>query len=60
MWKQEEEHRDKMNELVVRYRIRPTLLMPFWRAAGFALGAGTALMGTCYFDGYLLFCKHTT
>jgi len=25
--------------------VRPTLLAPLWRAAGFALGAGTALLG---------------
>ena len=26
-------------------RVRPTALVPLWRLAGFALGAGTALMG---------------
>jgi ubiquinone biosynthesis monooxygenase Coq7 len=26
-------------------RVRPTLMTPLWRAAGFALGAGTALLG---------------
>ena len=25
--------------------VRPTLMSPIWRAAAFALGAGTALMG---------------
>jgi ubiquinone biosynthesis monooxygenase Coq7 len=32
------------NELTTR-RIRPTLLQPVWKIAGFALGAGTALLG---------------
>ena len=45
MWDQEKEHKSKMNELLVEHRVRPTVLLPFWRAAGFALGAGTALIG---------------
>jgi ubiquinone biosynthesis monooxygenase Coq7 len=34
-----------MEALLNERRVRPTLLAPLWRAAGFALGAGTALMG---------------
>ena len=30
---------------MVDRRVRPTVLHPLWQAAGFALGAGTALMG---------------
>ena len=26
-------------------RVRPSALLPFWNIAGFALGAGTALLG---------------
>ena len=32
-------------KLAVERRVRPTLLTPVWHVAGFALGAGTALMG---------------
>ena len=35
----------KFDELMERHRVRPTVLTPLWRVAGFALGAGTALMG---------------
>ena len=42
---QEQEHIDKFNELLVEKRVRPTALLPLWNVAGFALGAGTALMG---------------
>ncbi|XP_006026186.2 5-demethoxyubiquinone hydroxylase, mitochondrial [Alligator sinensis] len=45
MWNQEKEHLKKFNELMVAYRVRPTILLPFWNIAGFALGAGTALLG---------------
>ncbi len=41
----EQEHLDTFNKLMVERRVRPTLLTPLWHAAGFALGAGTALMG---------------
>ena len=42
---QEQEHIKKFQELIVDERVRPTLLLPVWNLAGFALGAGTALMG---------------
>lgn len=38
MWNQEKEHLKKFNELMVAYRVRPTILLPFWNIAGFALG----------------------
>lgn len=41
----EEKHLDRFNELMVERKVRPTLLTPVWNVAGFALGAGTALMG---------------
>ena len=31
--------------LFLFFRTRPTLLLPFWDVAGYALGAGTALLG---------------
>jgi ubiquinone biosynthesis monooxygenase Coq7 len=41
----EAEHLSAFDALLTARRVRPTLLAPLWRAAGFALGAGTALMG---------------
>ncbi|XP_047123576.1 5-demethoxyubiquinone hydroxylase, mitochondrial isoform X1 [Hydra vulgaris] len=45
MWIQEKEHLKKFNELLPKYKIRPSALLPLWNVAGFVLGAGTALMG---------------
>lgn len=42
---QEAEHRAKFDALLVKRGVRPTALHPFWSAAGYALGAGTALLG---------------
>jgi ubiquinone biosynthesis monooxygenase Coq7 len=42
---QEAEHLAAFNQRLTKERVRPTLLAPVWRAAGFALGVGTALMG---------------
>lgn len=45
MLEQEEDHLETFNKMVPQRRVRPTALMPIWHLAGFALGAGTALMG---------------
>ncbi|MCP5395647.1 MAG: demethoxyubiquinone hydroxylase family protein [Sphingomonadaceae bacterium] len=45
MAEQEREHREKFDALMARRGVRPTALQPFWSVAGFALGAGTALIG---------------
>jgi ubiquinone biosynthesis monooxygenase Coq7 len=42
---QEQRHLDTFNRIIRERRIRPTLLHPVWHAAGFALGAATALLG---------------
>ena len=42
---QEESHLRTFEEWTVKNRVRPTLLQPFWHIAGYALGAGTALLG---------------
>lgn len=42
---QEEVHRQKFEELLSERRVRPTILSPLWHVAGFALGAGTAMLG---------------
>ena len=39
------EHLDTFDRLLAERRIRPTVLSPLWNAAGFGLGAVTALMG---------------
>ncbi|MFN3353713.1 MAG: demethoxyubiquinone hydroxylase family protein, partial [Brevundimonas sp.] len=38
-------HLARFQELLNEHRVRPTVLLPFWRMAAHALGAGTALMG---------------
>eukprot|EP00842_Homolaphlyctis_polyrhiza_P004036 jgi/Hompol1/4633/HPOL_003772-RA len=45
MWDQEKTHLKVFDSVLAENRVRPSLLRPFWEAAGFALGAGTALMG---------------
>lgn len=42
---QEQHHLERFQELLIRRRVRPTALMPFWHVAGFALGAATATLG---------------
>ena len=38
-------HLKAFDAILTRQGVRPTLFAPLWRAAGFALGAGTALLG---------------
>ena len=45
MAEQEKVHRAKFDALMAARGVRPTALQPFWSVAGFALGAGTALIG---------------
>ncbi|KAM0792897.1 hypothetical protein ACM66B_002658 [Microbotryomycetes sp. NB124-2] len=45
MWDGEKKHIATFDKLITQHDIRPTALYPFWKAAGWALGAGTALMG---------------
>jgi len=45
MWDQEKEHLAAFNRLLPKHRARPSALLPLWNIAGFALGAGTALLG---------------
>ena len=42
---QEADHRAQFDALMARRGVRPTALQPFWNVAGFALGAGSALIG---------------
>merc|ERR1712087_156779 len=45
MWDHEKAHLAKFEELLVEYKVRPTILIPLWKLAGFTLGAGCALLG---------------
>ena len=45
MAEQERAHLERFNALMARRGVRPTALQPVWSAAGFALGAATALLG---------------
>ena len=45
MAEQEREHLAYFERQVIDRRVRPTALQPLWHIAGFALGAGTALLG---------------
>ncbi len=45
MAEQERRHLETFNKLIPEHRVRPTALLPLWHVAGFALGAGTALLG---------------
>jgi ubiquinone biosynthesis monooxygenase Coq7 len=42
---QEDEHLARFDAILTQRRVRPSLLAPLWRAAGFGLGAATALIG---------------
>ena len=45
MAEQEAHHLETFEKMVAERRVRPTMLQPIWHVAGFALGAGTALLG---------------
>lgn len=45
MLEQELVHLEHFDRELTDRKIRPTLLQPFWHVAGYALGAGTALLG---------------
>jgi ubiquinone biosynthesis monooxygenase Coq7 len=45
MAEQERRHLAQFNRLTAERRVRPTALSPLWHAAGYALGAATALLG---------------
>jgi ubiquinone biosynthesis monooxygenase Coq7 len=42
---EEDEHLARFDAILIERRTRPSLFSPVWRAAGFALGAATALIG---------------
>ena len=42
---QEQEHLRTFQALIADRRVRPTVMLPFWHLAGFALGAVTAALG---------------
>ena len=38
MWEEEKHHRETFERLMAERRVRPTVLLPLWNIAGFALG----------------------
>jgi ubiquinone biosynthesis monooxygenase Coq7 len=38
MWDEEKVHLAKFNELIPKYKVRPSALLPVWNVAGYALG----------------------
>jgi ubiquinone biosynthesis monooxygenase Coq7 len=45
MQAQEQQHLDRLAEMIIARRVRPTAMLPIWHLAGFALGAATAALG---------------
>ncbi|MDE2007598.1 MAG: demethoxyubiquinone hydroxylase family protein [Rhodospirillales bacterium] len=45
MQDQEQAHLDRFAALIAERGVRPTVLLPLWHIAGFALGAATAALG---------------
>jgi ubiquinone biosynthesis monooxygenase Coq7 len=45
MAEQEQKHLDAFDRLMAERRVRPTVLSPLWHAAGYALGAASAVLG---------------
>ena len=42
---EEKEHFEYFEKLMIKKRVRPTLLQPLWKFGGFSLGAVTAVLG---------------
>lgn len=49
MWDQEKHHLATFDAYLPKYRSRPTAFLPIWHMAGYALGAGTALLGDFFY-----------
>ena len=45
MQAQEAHHLAIFSSLIAKHRVRPTVMTPIWKVAGFVLGASTAMMG---------------
>ncbi len=45
MAQQEDRHFEAFDAMMRERRVRPTVFLPLWHAAGYALGAATALLG---------------
>lgn len=43
MWDQEKNHLNQFEKLAVRHRVRKSIFDPLWSAAGFGLGAVSAM-----------------
>ncbi|KAI8894317.1 ubiquinone biosynthesis protein COQ7 [Globomyces pollinis-pini] len=45
MWDQEKKHLSVLDDVLVKSRVRPSLLRPVWELAGYTLGVTTAMLG---------------
>lgn len=45
MYDQEIEHLKTCERHLIEHRVRPSILLPLWKAAGFAMGVGSAVLG---------------
>ena len=45
MYEQEKQHLKMCEKHLVAYKVRPSLLLPLWHVAGFAMGVGSAFLG---------------
>jgi ubiquinone biosynthesis monooxygenase Coq7 len=48
MKEQEEEHLKRFTKIMIENKVAPTLFQPLWHVLGFAIGAGSALLGKKY------------
>ena len=55
----EQNHLETFDRLLAERQVRPTLLSPIWNAAGFMLGAGTALMSEKSSYGVYRSCRRS-
>ena len=46
------EHLRKFEELLVTYKVKPTIFVPLWKAAGFTLGETFNLLHDTFFIHY--------
>ncbi len=59
MWDQEKQHLSKFNEILAENRVRPTLLLPLWNIAGFALGKCDLYSTVFHFCIYCIYILYT-
>lgn len=58
MWDEEKAHLAKFNQLIPKYKARPSALLPLWNIAGFALGKTDHADETKYLEIFFLRCGY--